>query len=482
MPPPVPPQPCTLVWFRDELRLADNRAWARAVTLGRPIIAVYIDETPDTRLRPIGGAARWWLHHSLVSLQEALTAAGVQLLFFKGHADVLIPRLAADCHAGAVLWSRRYGKAERTLDADVKSRLVDKGHAAESFNDRLLYEPWEVKPQSGDNFKVFTPFWKAATRTAPAPPMATPSLRQTTKPNLPTKLGAVSLDALGLLPRNPDWAAGLRAAWVPGEASARHALDRFVGQYLAGYAGRRDRPDLAATSSLSPHLRFGEISVRQCWQAVHRATAMDQAPESDVAKFLSELGWREFSYHLLYHQRDLATTCVQPRFESFEWLQQSPHLAAWQHGKTGYPLVDAGMRQLWQSGWMHNRVRMIAASFLVKHLLVDWRIGEAWFWDTLVDADPASNPASWQWVAGCGADAAPYFRIFNPVLQSERFDAEGNYIKRWVRELAKLDASDIHKPWENVQAIRKTEYPEPVVDLATGRHRALAALAALPRA
>ena len=470
----------TLVLFRDELRLADNRAFTRAVALGQPIIAVYVDETPDLRLRTMGDAARWWLHQSLSSLQKKLAARGIELLFFRGATDQVVPSLAAKLRAKSVVWSRRYGAADRGVDAQLKTTLSQQNIQAESFNDRLLYEPWEVKPQSSDYFKVFTPFWKAATRIEPSEALPPPATGHLAKPRLPAKLGNVTLSALGFLPRKPDWAGGLRAAWVPGEAGAEAALERFITSHLDGYADARDRPDLMATSGLSPQLRFGEIGVRQIWQSMQRVTAMQDAPSRDADKFRAELGWREFSYHLLFHQTDLATRCVQPRFENFAWTKTSPHMAAWQQGQTGYPVIDAGMRQLWHSGWMHNRVRMIVASFLVKHLLVDWRAGEAWFWDTLVDADPASNPASWQWVAGCGADAAPYFRIFNPVLQSQKFDPDGLYIKRWIPELANIDASDIHTPWVMLGAASQTlRYASPIIDLSVGRARALAALAAI---
>ena len=473
---------CTIVLFRDELRLADNRAWARAVAIGRPIVAVYVDETPDARIRALGGATRWWLHQSLSSLHRTLEPKHIPFLVLRGATDQVIPALVTRLRAGSVVWSRRYGAAERTIDAQLKATLTAQNIQAESFNDRLLYEPWEVKPQSSDFFKVFTPFWRAATRTSPAEALPAPATDHLETLRLPKTLENVPLNVLGLLPSKPDWAAGFRAAWTPGEAGAQAALDRFIASHLAGYADARDRPDLMATSGLSPHLHFGEIGARQIWQSINRVTAMQDAPIRDAGKFRAELGWREFSYHLLFHQTDLATRCVQPRFEAFGWTPDSPHRVAWQQGRTGYPIVDAGMRQLWESGWMHNRVRMIVASFLVKHLLVDWREGEAWFWDTLVDADPASNPASWQWVAGCGADAAPYFRIFNPVLQSQKFDPDGLYIKRWIPELADVDPAYIHNPWELPCATGAAQtYPAPVIDLSDGRARALAALAALPR-
>jgi deoxyribodipyrimidine photo-lyase len=331
---------------------------------------------------------------------------------------------------------------------------------------------------------VFTPFWRAARALGdPAGPQPAPrALRGARAPASPKPL---RLHDLGLLPVRPDWAGGLRETWTPGESGARKRLAHFIANGLPHYAAKRDRPDVAATSGLSPHLRFGEIGPRQVWHAVAAAAEQGKARHADVEKFLSELGWREFSYHLLFHNPDLATKNFDARFDGFPWAsgtQSRDALRAWQRGRTGIPIVDAGMRELWHTGVMHNRVRMIAASFLIKHLLVDWRQGEAWFWDTLVDADPANNPASWQWVAGSGADAAPYFRIFNPVLQGAKFDPDGRYVRRWVPELAQLPARHIHAPWQAPEAVLEAaklvlgrDYPHPIVDLGEGRARALAA-------
>jgi deoxyribodipyrimidine photo-lyase len=354
----------------------------------------------------------------------------------------------------------------------------------------LLHEPWEVLTGAGKPYQVFTAYWRAARAHGEvAVPLPEPA-RWVFHP-LPPALAArrVTLPALGLLPTGPDWAGGLRDAWRCGEDDGLAMLQAFLTQRLRGYGVARDRPDQPATSRLSPYLRFGQLSVRQIWHAAHAAAQAEGAVAlADLDKFLGELGWREFCYGLLYALPDLSTCAVRRQFDAMPWRRDPAALAAWQRGATGYPLVDAGMRELWTTGWMHNRVRMVVASFLVKHLLLDWRDGEAWFWDTLVDADPANNAANWQWVAGCGADAAPYFRIFNPVLQGQKFDPDGAYVRRWVPELARLPASVIHAPWrarsEQLAAagVRLgVDYPLPIVEHEAARQRALAALAQVTR-
>ena len=474
----------SIIGFREELRLADNRALAAAMQSGAPILAIYILDEESEGIRPLGGASRWWLHHSLEALTAGLDKLGLKLAIYRGAAADILPKVAEGSDAAAVFWSRRYGAAERAVDEHLKSALGDAGIEARSFNDRLLAEPWEVKTGSGGAFQVFTPFWRAlrAKGSPPAPLRAPKTLQCAKAPAKPKRLRPEDLD---LLPMKPDWAAGLRETWTPGEAGARARLAAFVGQSLSGYARHRDRPDMAATSHLSPHLRFGEISPRQIWHAAEQAAEERTAPRSDVEKFLSEIGWREFSYHLLFHHPKLATHNFNAHFDGFAWRTDRGGLKAWRAGRTGVPMVDAGMRELWRTGIMHNRVRMLVASFLTKHLLIDWRKGEAWFWDTLVDADPANNPASWQWVAGSGADAAPYFRVFNPVLQGETFDPSGDYVRRWVPEIAKLPDKFIHQPWAAPADVLKSadielgrDYPRPVIDLGEGRTRALAAYAA----
>ncbi len=479
--------PPAIVWFRDELRLADNRALDAAAASGAPILAIYVFDEASPGLRPLGGASRWWLHHSLAALDADLKAIGAGLTILTGAAGKVVPALAQACGAQLVTWSRRYGQAERDIDTNVKSALAAAGIRAESYCDRLLAEPWTLKTQAGTSFKVFTPFYRVLTQMGDLPdPLPAPKSLQGIKPSHLADAPIVPLKALGLLPKI-KWDAGLAETWHPGEAGAMRRLKHFIADGLAGYAEGRDRTDRDHTSRLSPHLRFGEISPRQIWHAISRSR--QKAPSQDSSKFLAEVGWREFSYHLLYHHPDLATRNFSPRFDAFPWDGDAAARLAWQRGQTGIPIVDAGLRELWHTGYMHNRVRMIAASFLIKHLLVDWREGERWFWDTLVDADPANNPASWQWVAGSGADAAPYFRVFNPVLQSAKFDPDGNYIRCWVPEIAKLPTPHLFKPWEAPRAVLETagislgtNYPAPVVDLNAGRERALSAFARLPKA
>ena len=448
------------------------------------MIGVFIDET-NAGFRPGGGASSWWLHHSLEALSKALVERGGNLVILKGDSTVLIPQIAARYGCDLVTWTRRYGKAEREADAAIKADLKANGIRAESFNGNLLYEPMEVRSQAGGPLRVFTPFWKAC-RALREPPVPLPAPER-----MPASIAVaecLALADLALLPAKPDWAGGLRQTWQPGAAGAAKRVAEFLDGALEGYAENRDRPDFQSTSMLAPHLAFGEISPRQIW---HRTEAAFLAGETtsnrrDVDKFFAELGWREFAYHLLFHYPDLARTNYQPRFDAFPWERNDAALSAWQRGQTGYPIVDAGMRELWQTGFMHNRVRMIVASFLIKHLMIDWRAGEAWFWDTLCDADPANNAASWQWVAGSGADAAPYFRIFNPFTQGEKFDPKGEYIRRYVPELAGLDNNLIHRPWEASPHILaragitlgKT-YPMPLVDHSFARERALAAFKSL---
>jgi deoxyribodipyrimidine photo-lyase len=472
-----------IVWLRDDLRLDDQPALAAAA--GGPLLIVYIldEETPG--LRRLGGASKWWLAHSLAALARDLAAIGARLDVLRGASAATIGALAAACEARGLFWTRRYGAAEIALDAAIKADLRARGLEARSFNGQLLREPWEVATGDGAPFRVFSAFWRRSRAIGPLPAPSAAPTRLVAAPWPDTAPARVSIEELGLTPARPDWSGGLAQEWRPGESGAHARLAAFVGAALGNYAQARDRPDGATTSRLSPHLRFGEISPRRVARAIEDAAASGGAPAGAAEKYLAELGWREFSYALLHAFPDLATRNWQSRFDAFPFQDDEAGFAAWTRGRTGYPIVDAGMRELWRTGFMHNRVRMIAASFLVKHLLCDWRRGEAWFWDTLCDADPANNPASWQWVAGSGADAAPYFRIFNPVLQGEKFDADGGYVRRWVPELAKLDRSAIHAPWlappevlrEAGVALGAT-YPAPIVDHAFARRRTLAAFAA----
>jgi len=459
-----------IVWFRDDLRLADHPALAAAARAGAPLLCLYILD--EDSARPLGGAARWWLAGSLRALDQELQNKGNRLVLRRAAATRIVPALAAEIGARLVHWNRRYDAEGIAADDRVAAALKKNGVTVETHHANLLVEP------SGKPPKVFTPFWRRlCAGEPPRSPLSAPA-RLAAAPEVASE----RLDDWQLEPTKPDWAGGLRATWTPGEAGARARVKHFLQKRITGYASRRDRPDDEATSRLSPHLRFGEISPFQVWHAAQFVAEKDQRIRRDMEKFLSELGWREFSYHLLHGFPALASRNLQDRFDAFRWASNASALRAWQRGLTGYPIVDAGMRQLWQTGWMHNRVRMVVASFLVKHLLINWTEGERWFWDTLVDADPANNPASWQWVAGCGADAAPYFRIFNPVLQGEKFDPDGRYVREFVPELARLPDAVVHKPWtapplmlrEAGITLGKT-YPKPVVDHAQARQRALAA-------
>ncbi|WP_395675336.1 cryptochrome/photolyase family protein [Inquilinus sp.] len=476
----------TLLWFRQDLRLDDNPALAAAIRRGGPVIPVCILDPDGEGDWPPGGAARWWLHHSLAALAGALVERGSRLVLRQGPATAVLDELIAETGATAVLWNRRYEPASVERDTVLKSGLKQRGIAAESFNGALLFEPWEIHTGAGTPFKVFTPFWRACLqRGGIAEPQAAP----TEIPAPPRWPRSDDLDRWELLPAKPDWAGGLRQAWMPGEAGARKRLTAFLRHGLTGYETARDRPDVDGSSCLSPHLHWGEIGPRRVWQVVEYAAAETPGLRAAADAYQRELGWREFAAHLLAARPEMPAEPLDRRFSDYPWETDRKALRAWQQGLTGYPIVDAGMRQLWQTGWMHNRVRMIAASFLIKDLRIHWREGEAWFWDTLVDADLANNAFNWQWVAGCGADAAPYFRIFNPVLQGEKFDPDGAYVRRFVPELSRLSPKWIHKPWQAPAAVLAEAdldlgrtYPRPIVDHGDARRLALAAFQALPKA
>ncbi|MFD9899532.1 cryptochrome/photolyase family protein [Mesorhizobium sp. NPDC059025] len=460
-----------IVLFRNDLRISDNKALAAAADTGRPVIPLFILDEASADARLAGGASRWWLHHSLAALGKAIETLGNRLLLRAGATDSIVADTIKASGADTVLWNRRYDPAGMAVDAALKSRLRTDALQAESFDGFLLHEPSRVATQSGDFYKVFTPFHKRlAADGEPRHPVDAPKQLAQCDTTLPSE----RLDALGLLP-TPDWAGGLAKRWTPGEDGALERLETFLDERLASYAEGRDRPAQDATSGLSPHLAHGEITPFRIMAALQRSRG--RGAES----FARELAWREFCYHLLFHRQALHRENFRPEFDAFTWRSTPDALKAWQRGRTGYPIVDAGMRELWQTGFMHNRVRMIAASFLIKDLLIDWRDGEAWFWDTLVDADAANNPASWQWVAGSGADAAPYFRIFNPVLQGEKFDPQGSYVRRWVPELGKIPDRFVHRPWEAPAAVLRDsgldlgrDYPQPIVDHAQARERAMA--------
>ena len=471
----------TIVWFRQDLRLQDNPALAAARQNGGAVLPVYILDDAGEGDWPLGSASRWWLHHSLAALDAALRERGARLLLAKGESAAVLRSLIKATGATAVYWNRRYEPATMARDKVLKAGLAADGVDAKSFNAALLFEPHAVQNKAGGPFQVFTPFWRHCLTLPIEAPGRLPAGELPAPAQWPASLELAKLD---LLPRI-RWDAGMAAAWSPGEASAMKRLRKFVTSTMADYTEKRNNPDTAGTSALSPHLHFGEIGPRQIWAAV-QALSKDSGvfPANRGAQvFLSEVGWREFAYHLLYHFPQTPAEPLRNEFAAFPWRKDAKQLRAWQRGLTGYPIVDAGMRQLWQTGWMHNRVRMIVASFLVKHLRFSWQEGAAWFWNTLVDADLASNTLGWQWSAGCGADAAPYFRIFNPFLQGAKFDANGAYVRQWVPELAKMPAKFIHQPWEAPMDVLAAagvrlghNYPHPIVDHGEARAAALAAL------
>jgi deoxyribodipyrimidine photo-lyase len=475
----MPARPA-LIWFRNDLRLADNPALAAAAKSGRPLIALYVLEEARSH-RAMGGASRWWLAESLRTLRETIGRMGVPLTLRRGDPRPILIEIAASEDVETVYWSRRYDKAEAATDNAIETALLAKQIGVETFNASLLNEPWSIESKAGGPIRVFTPYFKASLeRGDPRRVVAAPtSLNAAPAPD------SDRLEDWALEPLRPNWARDMETSWTRGEDGAAARLAEFTADALAGYAEQRDRPDIDGTSRLSPYLRFGEISPHQITLALERA-GENAMLVKDIAKYRAELGWREFSYHLLHHYPDLGRVNFQRRFDAFPWRNDTAALSRWQRGETGYPIVDAGMRQLWRTGWMHNRVRMVCASFLIKHLLIDWREGEAWFWDTLVDADPANNTASWQWVAGSGADAAPYFRVFNPILQGEKFDPEGRYVRNFIPEIAGLPDALVHRPWEASPLelaaagieLGKT-YPAPVVDHSEARERALAAFQTL---
>ncbi len=460
-----------IVLFAGDLRLEDHPALHAASQAGVPVIPVYVLDEVDDPWAP-GGASRWWQHHSLVSLANDLAALGSRLIFRRGSTLDVVRDLFASTGASAVFCTGSHEPAARErLDS-----LEQSGLPVKRFAGNWLHEPGSVLTGSGTPFKVFTPFYRACLPIPVDEPLPTPA-RLTAPVRWPD---SDELASWALLPAPVDWAQGLRDSWVPGESGANQRLDEFLGAAVTDYKHARDVPGEPGTSRLSPHLHFGEISARTVW---HQVSHHFSADTEGAASFLRELVWREFSLHLLATFPDMPERPLRPEFEHFPWQDNPEGLAAWQQGETGYPIVDAGMRELWHTGWMHNRVRMIAASFLLKNLRIDWHLGENWFWDTLVDADLANNSASWQWVTGCGTDSSPYYRIFNPVLQARRFDPKGSYIRKWIPELAQVPDEYLAEPWTMPALDRETvgvrlgqTYPHPMVDHGEARQAALDAL------
>lgn len=461
-----------ILWFRSDLRLADHPALMAAARTGRPIIPVFVLDEGNRHAAP-GAASRWWLHHSLAALSAALGALGSQLILRRGNAARIMPALLGETGAGGILASASHEPRQRA----VERLLADAGVPLRLFAGNHLFPPGTILNGSGAPYRVFTPFYKACLN---APPPAAP-LDAPAAITAPGRWpGSERLEDWDLLPRAPDWAGGLRETWTPGEAGAAARLGMFLDRSAPAYDTARDLPAVPGTSRLSPHLHFGELSARQVW---HAATHHPDAGTAGMAAFLREIGWREFSCHLLHHCPEMTHRPLRAEFDNFPWRDDPRGLRAWQRGETGYPIVDAGMRELWHTGFMHNRVRMIAASFLVKDLRIDWRRGAAWFLDTLVDADAAANSSNWQWVAGCGTDAAPYFRVFNPALQARKFDPEGGYIRRWVPELGAVPGAHVAEPWSMTACDREAiglrlgqTYPHRIVDHGEARKAALAAL------
>jgi deoxyribodipyrimidine photo-lyase len=469
----------SILWFRQDLRLADHAALQAALARGGAVLPLYIDATGEPAA--IGGAGRWWLRESLRSLAAQLAARGSRLLLRGGAVLPVLQQLVRESGADAIYWTRRYEPALAAQDLALQRELRAQGLLAESRGGRLLAEPEQLQTQSGTPFQVFTPFWRAFLREIHPPlPLAAPA-----RLPAPSHWPLSQPESLAELVPHAPWMDSLAAHWQPGEAAAQAQLRAFVSATLARYADTRERPAIAGTSRLSPRLQWGELSPAQIWHAVGEAAEAQgqSASEWRSGKFLAELIWREFSYHLLQHWPTLPEQPMRAAFAAFPWRADPAQLAAWQRGATGIPLVDAGMRELWSTGWMHNRVRMVVASFLVKNLRLHWREGARWFLDTLVDADLANNTQGWQWSAGCGADAAPYFRIFNPVSQGQKFDPEGHYVRRWLPELARLPDEHLHAPWLAPPLLLAAsgvtlgrQYPQPIVDLAVSRRNALQAL------
>ena len=466
-----------LVWFRQDLRLSDNPALAAAVERGNSVIPVFIWSPKEEGVWSPGGASKWWLDRSLSALATDLEKRGSKLVIRRGPSAAALRQLLAESGATSVFWNRRYEPAAIARDTELKAELRERGIEGKSFNGTLLFEPWAIQNSTGQPFRVFTPFWRACLSKACAQAAADAPTRLRAPGTWPRTLALAELKLAPAI----DWASGLREAWKPGESGAQRELQRFQATALDEYQEGRDKPGVTGTSRLSPHLHFGEIGPGQIWRALNQGKT-----NAASGAYLRQLSWREFAHHVLYHFPDSPQQALRPEFSAFPWKTDPQSLHAWTQGKTGYPLVDAGMRELWHTGWMHNRVRMVAASFLVKHLLTGWQEGAAWFWDTLVDADLANNTLGWQWVAGCGADAAPYFRIFNPVVQGEKFDPSGNYVRQWVPELAALPDEWLHKPWKaSASVLAKAgielgaTYPAPIVDHEQARARALAALSGM---
>ena len=467
-----------IFWFRQDLRIVDNPGLSKSLTSDK-VLPIYILDDTNSNDFAMGAASRWWLHNSLRELNKNLDN---KLSLYIGDPSEILESLSSRFNIKGIFWNRCYEPWRIERDKKIKSKFIEKDIIVETFNSALLWEPWEILKSDNTPYKVFTPYYRKGCL------MSEPPRKPLSAPNLDTlfedKENILQLDDLNLLPRI-KWYKEMEKLWEPGEKGAHKKLESFLSDGLLGYKEGRNFPSKKNVSQLSAHMHFGEISPNQVW---HRAKLKKDLPgiEKDLDHFLSELGWREFSYNLLFHFPELPRENLQKKFDNFPWIENEILFDKWKKGLTGYPIVDAGMRELWQTGYMHNRVRMIVGSFLVKNLLLHWHKGEEWFWDCLIDADLASNSASWQWVAGSGADAAPYFRIFNPILQGKRFDPDGSYIKKFIPELEQLPSRYLFSPWEApVEVLSEanielgSDYPEPIVDLIKSRDRALEAFSTI---
>jgi len=469
-----------ILWFRQDLRLTNNPALTRALASHQYVIPVYIYAPCESQPWAHGAASRWWLHHSLESLNKSLHERGSRLIIRQGNDSLaILKKLSEQSNATHIYWNRLYEPAHIKRDKYIKQALRAQSISTHSFNSTLLNEPWQITKADGSPYKVFTPFWKACVQSGL--PMSE-HLAPCVFPEISSNIKSAKIESLQLLP-HIRWNMPFSSIWHPGEQGAQTHIEQFLSNAATCYKNDRNHPDVTGTSMLSPHLHFGEISPQQIIAKTNQHININKQPgiieNTDV--FIREIGWREFAYYLLYHYPLTTEKALHDKFSHFPWEKNySQNLEAWQKGLTGIPLIDAGMRQLWHTGWMHNRVRMIVASVLTKNMLIPWQEGAKWFWDTLVDADLANNTLGWQWTAGCGADAAPYFRIFNPVIQSEKFDLQGKYIRQWIPEIAKLPNKYLYQPWSTPTSIMHecaiklgTDYPKPVIDLKETRSRAL---------
>ena len=472
----------SIVWFRRDLRLADNPALWEAAQASAQLIPLYIYSPEEEGNWAPGGAAKWWLYHALESLDNELHHRESRLILQQGNPLEILQEYVRIHQVTHIYWNRCYEPSAIIRDEAIIQHFSILGIMVHAFNGSLLHEPWDNVKQDRTPFQVFTPFWRRnLTLLAPTEPIPAPK----TLPKLPALVKSLTLKKLKLLP-TIHWEQGLQKTWTPGRIGAEKALQHFLDDGLLHYSTNRDIPELTGTSRMAPYLHHGELSPREVWYAINQHEMHDTHPGviANAEVYQRQLGWREFAYHLMYHYPHTPEKALRAEYDDFPWSDDYSLLQRWQQGTTGYPIVDAGMRELIITGWMHNRVRMIVASFLVKDLLLPWQEGAQWFWDTLVDADMANNTMGWQWAGGCGADAAPYFRIFNPVLQGEKFDPLGTYVRRYIPELVKLPNEYIHQPWSATDAVLKSAgvklddtYPRPVIDHAFARERALTVLA-----